>query len=101
MKLAVENLGQVPGDNKILLLGAMAELGEESIAEHQMLLQTINNYTWKAVVLVGGDFKMLTHPYIYFDSATEAAAWLQEQHFENTTILVKGSRSMQMEQVLG
>ncbi|HMO63388.1 MAG TPA: UDP-N-acetylmuramoyl-tripeptide--D-alanyl-D-alanine ligase [Ferruginibacter sp.] len=101
MKLAIENLANMPGADKVLMLGAMAEMGEASMAEHEAIVQTILAYSWKAVVLVGGDFKKLTHPFHYFDTATEAAAWLKEQHFENCTLLVKGSRSMQMEKVLG
>ena len=60
----------------------------------------INQSQWKAVVLVGNDFLKLSHPYISFTKAIEAKEWLQQQHFENTHLLIKGSRSMKMETVL-
>lgn len=100
MKLAIENFARIAGDNKILMLGAMAELGDESLQEHQAIVQTIGQYSWKAVVLVGGDFGKTDHPYPYFDRAVEAGAWLQAQQPQNATLLIKGSRSTGMEKVL-
>jgi len=42
----------------------------------------------------------VNNPFTTFATSTEAGKWLKEKHFTNTTILVKGSRSMQMEKVL-
>jgi UDP-N-acetylmuramoyl-tripeptide--D-alanyl-D-alanine ligase len=100
MKLAIENFAKMHGDNKILLLGGMAELGEESVTEHKAIVDIINQHQWKNVVLVGGDFLKFKHPYTSFTNVTEAKEWLQQQHFENAHLLIKGSRSMQMEKVL-
>ncbi len=100
MKLAIENFADQTGDNKVLLLGAMAELGDESLAEHRSIIDVIKKGKWKEVVLVGGDFLKIQHPYTSFTIAAEAKEWLQQQHFENTRILIKGSRSIQMEKVL-
>jgi len=100
MKAAIENFAGIEGQNKILLLGGMMELGAESLAEHEALITLITKYAWKNVVLVGGDFKNVTHPYTYFDNAAEAGDWLKEQQFKNAALLIKGSRSMQMEKVL-
>jgi UDP-N-acetylmuramoyl-tripeptide--D-alanyl-D-alanine ligase len=100
-KAAIENMAQLTSNKKILLLGGMMEMGADSITEHTALVQLISQYTWHAVVLVGGDFKHVPHPFTYYNSATEAQHWLALQQFENATILIKGSRSMQMEKVLG
>ncbi len=100
MKAAIENFAKIDATKKILLLGGMMELGDESLAEHKALIDLIKQYRWENVVLVGGDFKKLPHPFIYFDTSIQAAEWLKQQHFENTSLLVKGSRSMQMEKVL-
>ena len=99
MKVAIENIAKIGGD-KVLLLGGMMEMGEESLKEHQALIDLISKYNWKDVVLVGGDFSKINNPYIYFTNSVEAGKWLKEQYYTNTTILVKGSRSMQMEKVL-
>ena len=100
MKLAIENLAQTAGDNKILVLGAMAELGSQSIAEHEAIIQDIQKHRWKEVLLVGGDFQKIDHPFRKFASATEAGSWLRQQKVQGACLLVKGSRSMQMEKVL-
>lgn len=100
MRLAIENLAGMKATNKVLLLGAMAELGEESLGEHRAIVKLIEKYSWKGVVLVGGDFLKIDHPYISFESYSQAKEWYQQQKFNNTTILIKGSRSAQMEKIL-
>lgn len=100
MKLAIENFAKLPAVNKVLMLGGMAELGEESLPEHKAIAGLIQQHNWRAVVLVGGDFLKFEHPFTTFTNAAEAKNWLQDQHFENTHLLIKGSRSMQMEKVL-
>lgn len=100
MKAAIENFAGIQADKKILLLGAMMELGTDSIKEHQDLVTLLERTHWDAVVLVGGDFKKITHPYIFLENSTEAGKWLQQQQFEHAHILIKGSRSTGMEKVL-
>jgi len=100
MKLAIENFSKLQASDKVMMLGAMAELGEESLQEHKGIVEIIQRSKWKAVALVGGDFLKIEHPYISFANAAEAKAWLDQQHFENTHLLIKGSRSMKMETVL-
>ena len=100
MKLAIENFANLKSEKKVLLLGAMAELGEESMAEHEAIIKLIQSKNWEKVVLVGGDFIKLSHPFLSFSNSDEAKTWLQNQKFENTDFLVKGSRSMQMEKII-
>lgn len=108
MKVAIENFAKLKADRKIVMLGGMMELGEDSIAEHQALVTQLIELGFKEVVLVGGDFvhtKELfpnkeTANYTYLPSSTDASEWLQELNPQHAYILVKGSRSMKMEQVL-
>jgi UDP-N-acetylmuramoyl-tripeptide--D-alanyl-D-alanine ligase len=100
MKLAIENFAKSNSENKVLMLGAMAELGKESLHEHQQIIDLIKNYQWKDVVLVGGDFLTLSHPFLSFENSLKAKDWFAKQDLQNSSILVKGSRSMQMEKVL-
>lgn len=100
MKAAVENFAKAEGNNKILVLGAMAELGEESLAEHKGLVEQIEKHRWQAVLLVGGDFVETTHPFLSFKTSGEAGEWLKAQNLRDAFLLVKGSRSMQMEKAL-
>ena len=96
MRLAIENFSKMTGD-KILILGSMAELGNESQKEHALLVDQIKNHNWKAVVLVGSEFEKISHSFHQFKNSLQVKEWFQKQNFANASILVKGSRSMQME----
>lgn len=100
MKAAIENFAKMEGSKKVLLLGGMMELGDESIEEHRSIITVISNYTWEAVVLVGGDYSKIPHPYINLSNAAEARDWFLQQQYHDAQLLIKGSRSMQMEKVL-
>jgi len=100
MKAAIENFAAMDGDNKILLLGSMMELGDESEQEHQALLQLISKHKWNNVILVGNNFKSLSHNYMHFDNADSVKHWLKKQGLQNSHLLIKGSRSIQMEKVI-
>ena len=100
MRAAIENFEKIQSENKILILGAMAELGEESLYEHEEIVKLLKKYEWKDVVLVGGDFLKVKTSYKTFDNSLKAKEWYRLQKFENAYFLVKGSRSMQMERVL-
>jgi len=101
MKAAIENFAGMEGTAKVLMLGGMMELGADSLAEHEALVRLIDEHPWKQVVLVGGDFEPFKNNRLYFPGSAEAAAWFKEQDLQHTDILIKGSRSMQMEKVVG
>jgi len=103
MRAAIENFAKVPGDfnQKILILGAMAELGPESLNEHRAIVSLIGQYPWRDVALVGGDFQKIDHGYRRFADSKEAGHWLSSAGFHNVYMLIKGSRSSRMELVLG
>jgi UDP-N-acetylmuramoyl-tripeptide--D-alanyl-D-alanine ligase len=100
MKLAVENFAKLNKANKIVCLGGMRELGADSLMEHQMLIDQLKQSAWEQVLLVGTEFKQCTHSYHYFDTVQEAKHWLQAQQYRGHTLLIKGSRGIQMEQLI-
>ncbi len=100
MKLAIENFARLSVSGKVLMLGGMMELGAESVAEHEAIAALIGQYDWDKVVLVGGDFSKIKHPYLYFSDSLAAKEWFLSQDFKNAYLLVKGSRSMQMEKII-
>ena len=100
MRLAIENFAKLKAPKKVLMLGAMAELGSESLQEHIMIIDLIKQNDWDQVALVGGDFVKVEHPYQSFENSALAKSWFQQQGFKNSYILIKGSRSMQMENIL-
>jgi UDP-N-acetylmuramoyl-tripeptide--D-alanyl-D-alanine ligase len=101
MKAAIDNFARTSTPQKVLILGAMAELGEESLEEHRQIVDLIGKYPWRQVVLVGGDFLRTPHPYLSFKNSREAGDWLRQAGLTDAWLLIKGSRSTKMEEVLG
>jgi UDP-N-acetylmuramoyl-tripeptide--D-alanyl-D-alanine ligase len=100
MKLAVENFAKLNKANKVVCLGGMRELGADTLIEHQMLLDQLNQNNWSEVVLVGSEFKNCNHNYQYFDTVQDAKTWFISKQFSGHTLLIKGSRGIQMEQLI-
>lgn len=101
MKLAIENFSKIHADKKILMLGAMAEMGAETEAEHNALINQVKKYKWDNVVLVGRPFSTYKNDgFVYFENADSATEWAAQQNYANTCFLIKGSRSSQMEKLL-
>lgn len=100
MKVAIENFALQNHPNKWLLLGAMMELGEESIPEHQTLVDLLQSLNLAHVILVGGDFGNIKQHYPYFSNTALASEWLAANKPDDALILIKGSRSTGMEKLL-
>ena len=100
MKAAIRNFAHMEGDKKVLILGGMMELGSESIKEHAAIVQLIQSNPWYKVVLVGKDYLDLPDNITHLDSSAEARDWFQKEGLSEAQVLIKGSRSMQMEKVI-
>ncbi|MCH5717499.1 hypothetical protein [Niabella hibiscisoli] len=82
------------------MIGAMAEMGDETAIEHATLINQIQQNSWYQVVLVGKPFLPYSEDFTYFEHSADAAEWAGRQNFEHAYILIKGSRSSQMEKIL-
>lgn len=88
---------------KIVILGEMRELGEESPAEHKALGELVAKGNFDYVVLYG---EMMQHALenlpkaYYFTDKFSIHNWLQDKKFENAYILIKGSRGVSLETVV-
>ena len=100
MQVALESFVRQKSDNKYLFLGAMMELGEDAILEHRLLAEAIQKTGIKNVILVGGDFSVIDHPFLYFHDSSAAAVWVKQHPPAEALILIKGSRSTKMEKIL-
>jgi UDP-N-acetylmuramoyl-tripeptide--D-alanyl-D-alanine ligase len=78
----------------------MMELGEESVQEHQALIDLLQSLNLNQVILVGGDFGSIMQQYPYFSNTALASEWLTANKPEQALILIKGSRSTGMEKLL-
>ncbi|MCD6068406.1 MAG: UDP-N-acetylmuramyl-tripeptide synthetase [Bacteroidetes bacterium] len=99
MKAAIENFAAMDVPNKLLILGDMLELGEESAQEHQLIIDLLKEKKLKDHMLVGPVFSALSPDHTYPDSQA-AARYLSEHPVEQKTILIKGSRGIRLETVL-
>jgi len=100
MKLAVENFAKLNKANKVVCIGGMRELGVDTLMEHQMLIDQLKQNNWSEVLLVGSEFKNCNHNYHYFDTVQAAKVWFDSKQFSGHTLLIKGSRGIQMEQLI-
>jgi len=101
MQAAIENLRQVKALHKMVILGDMLELGEESQAEHATIVNLVEESNFERAVFVGPDFqKAAGHKFPCYYNSSEAYEWLLSQQISDFTILVKGSRGIKMEKVL-
>ena len=100
MQLAIENFAKIDAAKKILCIGAMRELGKESQAEHQALIEQIKTAHFEKVILVGKEFESCQHAFTYFENSALAKNWLGQENFTNHFFLIKGSRGIQMEKMI-
>ena len=112
MGLAIDNLAAMKTEGKLALLGDMRELGEASVEEHKNIVRKLIASGLKSY-LVGEEFgKALAelgivpgeNPHILgcFPSSDALAEFISGRkiEFSNATVLVKGSRGIQMEKAL-
>jgi UDP-N-acetylmuramoyl-tripeptide--D-alanyl-D-alanine ligase len=98
MAVAIENFANYRSDKKLVLLGDMFELGEYSHAEHQKIVNLLEEKKLQNVVLVGEEFfKLDTKQFQKFKTTLECLNYLKNLNVSENTILIKGSRGMKME----
>ena len=82
------------------ILGAMRELGDYSRLEHQNIVNMLLERKADKVLLVGEEYKSTTAPYPVFDNVDTLCEYLQKEPLTGFHILLKGSRSNQLEKVI-
>jgi UDP-N-acetylmuramoyl-tripeptide--D-alanyl-D-alanine ligase len=104
MEAAIDNFARLKAENKLLILGDMLELGNDSLAEHQRIREIIKNHgLWNKgkVILIGEIFSQLGEDTaICFPAKSEAAKYLETQNIDSHLILLKGSRGIGLETLL-
>ena len=101
MRVAVEHFAQRPRMPKVLILGDMLELGEESTKEHRDIVDWVTRRNIEGL-FVGAEFEKVLgegHPR-HCTNAAEAAEKLGGLSLSAHQILVKGSRGIRLEKVL-
>ena len=106
MQAAIEAFDKSPITNNQLpmpqayILGAMRELGDYSHLEHQNIVNMLLERKADKVLLVGEEYKQTTAPYPVFDDVEALCRQLEKEPLKGYRILLKGSRSNQLEKVI-
>ncbi len=102
MMEAIKNIASIKHDKKVLILGDMLELGEESLKEHKIIISKIEEIKPSIAILVGEIFIQADeqNKYLCFATNKEVVEYLTSNHIKNSLILLKGSRGIKMETLL-
>ena len=85
--------------DKLLILGDIKELGDLSKEIHESLTPYIEKIKNKEIYLVGKEMKNIKTKAKYFENYKELLKYLKTKKIENKLILIKGSRSMKLENI--
>ena len=87
-------------DDKILILGEMKELGKYTKRIHKALKEYIVNVIKRELLLVGSGMKSIKISGAkYFDNYEQVINYLNTKNIEDKLMLVKGSRSVNLNKV--
>lgn len=108
MQAAIANLASQEGDDKILILGDMLELGQWSAEEHRKVLETALKIDGARLILVGCEFAKAAESLgeqaaaraVVFATTEQAAEYLRMNPPSGATILVKGSHKWALERLV-
>jgi UDP-N-acetylmuramoyl-tripeptide--D-alanyl-D-alanine ligase len=100
MKVALENFSKIKKASKVVILGDMFELGNESSMEHQEIVNLADAFCFSQTLYVGAHFYKAQTKNKQFENFEALEAYLIENTLENQSVLIKGSRGMQLERVL-
>ena len=106
MAAALDNFALLQADCKVVMLGDMRELGEDSVKEHVKILDKLAACGLTHACLVGEEFRKAldeagTPAFVkWFATSDDLASALAELPLTGATVLVKGSNSMKMGKVI-
>lgn len=99
MLVSLENFKSFEG-SKTIIIGDMLELGEESLTEHQNIIDFAKSCGFDEIITVGPHFKAVHQSVNAFLNTTELIERLQLVPITKDNILLKASRGIALEKVI-
>jgi UDP-N-acetylmuramoyl-tripeptide--D-alanyl-D-alanine ligase len=87
------------GQEKMLILGDMRELGDVSEEEHKKIVDFIEEIGMSHVWLVGNEFGKIRCNFRKFEDVEQVKDELQQNRPEGRLILIKGSNSTRLHEL--
>ena len=100
MKAALDNFASLPVHPKAVVLGDMLELGKTSDELHSGIVRQLQAEAFDKVYLCGQHFARTADGFPSFTTTEELIAALRQDKLEGYHILIKGSHSMGLENVV-
>ena len=100
MKAALDNFASLPVHPKAVVLGDMLELGKTSDELHSRIIRQLQAKAFDKVYLCGQHFARTADGFPSFTTTEELIAALRQDKLEGYHILIKGSHSMGLENVV-
>lgn len=100
MEVALENFSQLKKASKVVILGDMFELGDNSALEHQSMVNLADSMAFSQTLYVGEYFYKATTKNKKFRNFEALKAYIIANPLAQQSILIKGSRGMQLERIL-
>lgn len=99
MLASINAFKELEGTKKTVILGDMLELGDDSIKEHQEIIDHLKQSDIFTIYLVGAEFQKTKNNYLCFNSVKELSHYLEKNAITENSILLKGSRKLQLEKL--
>lgn len=103
MTVAIANFLQLDKKNKIMILGDMFELGDESLFEHKVIVDSLSEQNQAICYFIGKSFfanEVSKENLFFFETFDQFSSYLKTHHFQDNMVLIKGSRGMALERTL-
>ncbi|GAB2544751.1 UDP-N-acetylmuramoyl-tripeptide--D-alanyl-D-alanine ligase [Rufibacter soli] len=103
MALSVASFAEMAGEPKVVILGDMLELGQESEAEHRLLGEQLNRQNFSQVFICGKEMRYAAEvnpDFFYFAEKSALMQWLTDHPIRNSNVLIKGSRGIGLETIV-
>ena len=95
MNLMIESFHQLQKKNKLCILGDMKELGDYTSKEHNKVVKKVNSYKIESIY-IGSEFCKVTSENAFLNTS-DFLKQIERYNLTDKTILIKGSRGIQLE----